>query len=52
MEQNAPPITGDEVVDATLAELDGLAARPLREHVTVIDAVHAALADRLAETGG
>jgi hypothetical protein len=41
--------TGDPAVDEALgrlAELDGL---PVREHVAVLDAVHAALQDRLAD---
>ena len=41
--------TGDAAVDEALsrrAELDGL---PVREHVAVLDAVHAALQDRLAD---
>lgn len=50
MELDRPAVTGDEPVDAALTELDGLPARPLREQVAVFDAVHAALAGRLAET--
>ncbi len=41
--------TGDDAVDQALSVLDGLAERPVREHVGVFEAVHAALADRLAE---
>lgn len=37
---------GDEVN----AMLDGLDAAPVREHPDVVDAVHAALAARLADT--
>ncbi len=33
---------------AELAELDTLAERPLAEHVTVLDAVHRALAAQLS----
>lgn len=44
--------TGDPAVDAALADLETLAERPLREHVSVFDAVQAALANRLAETDG
>lgn len=43
-------LTGDEPVDQALSALAGLAERPVREHVAVFDAVHGALADRLAET--
>jgi hypothetical protein len=42
--------TGDAAVDAALADLATLDARPLREHVTVVDAAQAALADLLEET--
>ena len=48
-DQQSPP-TGDQAVDAALTLLDGLATRPVREHVAVFDAVQGALADRLAET--
>ncbi|MHA3947478.1 hypothetical protein [Cellulomonas bogoriensis] len=41
--------TGDEPVDSALATLAGLTARPLTEHVAAFEAVHGALADRLAE---
>ena len=44
--------TGDQAVDAALSTLDRLADLPVREHVAVFDAVHSALADRLAEPGG
>lgn len=46
------PSTGDDAVDEALTALDGLDARPVVEHVAVFDAVHGALADRLAETRG
>lgn len=46
------PSTGDPAVDAALSELAGLDGRPLRDHVAVVDAVQAALAERLAETAG
>ena len=42
--------TGDHAVDAALTALEGLDERPVREHVKVFEAVHGALADRLAET--
>ena len=44
--------TGDQAVDAALSTLDRLPDLPVREHVAVFDAVHSALADRLAEPGG
>ncbi len=43
-------VTGDDPVDEALTALDGLPDRPVREHVAAFDAVHGALADRLAET--
>jgi hypothetical protein len=46
------PLTGDPVVDVVLADLETIAGRPLPDQVPVIDAVQAALADRLAETDG
>ena len=42
--------TGDDAVDAALAQLEGLDDRPVRDHVAVFEAVHGALADRLAES--
>lgn len=45
-----PARTGDPEVDAALAHLEDLADRPVREHVAVFEAVHGALADRLAES--
>jgi hypothetical protein len=45
--------TPDEAVRAALAALDGLADRPLAEHVAVFEVIHAALGDALAaETTG
>ena len=44
------PSTGDPAVDAALTTLEGLDDRPVREHVKMFEAVHGALADRLAET--
>ena len=35
-------------VDAAMAGLDGLADRPLTEHVAVFERIHAALGDALA----
>lgn len=49
-DQTQTPLTGDQAVDAALTVLDGLDGRPVREHVAVFDAIHSALADRLAET--
>ncbi|WP_202627477.1 hypothetical protein [Cellulomonas sp. APG4] len=51
-EDGGPTVTatGDSSVDAALSVLDGLHARPVREHVAVYEAVHGALSDRLAET--
>ncbi len=47
-----PGQTGDAAVDEALRVLDGLAERPLTEHVAAFDAVHGALQDRLAEAQG
>ena len=52
MEHEGTLPTGDSAVDAALVELVSLDQRPLRDHVAVVDAVQAALADRLAETDG
>ena len=41
--------TPEEAVDAALAALDGVAARPLAEHVAVFEQVHAALGRALAD---
>lgn len=46
------PSTGDPAVDAALSELQDLDGRPLGEHVAAVDAVQAALAERLAESAG
>lgn len=43
--------TGDETVDQVIAQLDGLAQRPLDEHVTVLEDVHRALEEHLAGDG-
>lgn len=42
--------TGDQAVDAALDRLAGVEDAPLSEQAGVFDAVHAALADRLAES--
>jgi hypothetical protein len=39
----------EETVEAALAALDGLANRPLAEHVAVFEQVHAALGHALAD---
>ena len=39
----------EETVKAALAALDGLADRPLAEHVAVFEQVHAALGHALAD---
>ena len=44
------PVTGDAVVDAALGELDRLDGVELSRHPALVDAVQAALAERLAET--
>jgi hypothetical protein len=43
-------MTGDESVDAALEVLRTLDERALPEHVTVFEAIQAALAARLSET--
>jgi len=44
--------TGDALVDEALSRLGSLDGLPVREHVAVFDAVHAALQDRLADVEG
>jgi hypothetical protein len=41
-----------EAVDRVLVELDGLADRPLAEHVAVFERIHTALGDALAVGAG
>jgi len=41
--------TPEEAIDAAVAALDGLADRPLAEHVAVFEQVHAALGAALAD---
>jgi hypothetical protein len=41
--------TGDAAVDEALTRLADLDDLPVRQHVAVFDAVHAALQDRLAD---
>lgn len=42
--------TGDAAVDEALTRLDGLDTLSVRAHVSVFDAVHSALQDRLADS--
>lgn len=51
-ETTATGTTGDHAVDEALRELDRLRGRPVKEHVAVLEAVHGALSDRLAEGHG
>lgn len=41
--------TGDAAVDQALTRLDELDHLPITEHATVVEGVHRALQDRLAE---
>jgi hypothetical protein len=45
-----PPWAADpaEIVDAAMAGLEGLAERPLGQHVAAFELVHAALGEALA----
>jgi hypothetical protein len=42
------PVDARRAVERAMAALDGLADRPLAEHVEVFERVHAALGDALA----
>ena len=42
-------VAGEQALDRVVADLDGLAERPLAEHVTVFEQVHAALSRTLAD---
>lgn len=44
--------TGDAQVDAMLQPLDTLDGLPVHEHAAVVDSVHRALQDRLADGPG
>ncbi|QZN87718.1 hypothetical protein [Cellulomonas sp. C5510] len=44
--------TGDQVVDEALSRLTDVTELGLREQLAVVDAVHAALQDRLADAEG
>jgi hypothetical protein len=48
LEQTDLPATGEEQVDAVLAQLSGLAEGGPAEHVAVYDAVHRGLQECLA----
>ncbi|MGN6751970.1 MAG: hypothetical protein ACTHJJ_05395 [Intrasporangium sp.] len=50
--RQAAPATGDEDLDAVLAELEGLDDEPLDRHIEVGEAVHRALQGRLGDLGG
>jgi hypothetical protein len=50
MTQDVVGPTGDDAVDEALSTLTDLAELPLREHVAVLEAVHGALQDRLADS--
>lgn len=47
-----PPATGDRLVDEVLASLDGLADRPLAEHVAVLETAHERLRNALTHPAG
>lgn len=46
------PVTGDDAVDEALRRLVGIADLPLREQLALLEAVHTALQDRLADAEG
>jgi len=50
--QDVPEVTGDAAVDQALARLSDLATLPVPEHLTVLESVHTALQDRLADAEG
>ncbi len=49
MEQDVPESTGDAAVDEALSRLAEVDGRPVSMHLGVLEAVHAALQDRLAD---
>ena len=46
------PHTGDDAVDAAVQLLAGVCDRPLDDQLSVYDAVHRTLQDRLADVEG
>jgi hypothetical protein len=44
-----PPVTGDQAVDAVVAALAAAVAEPLEDRLGVLETVHRALQDRLAD---
>ncbi len=46
------PETGDDAVDEALRRLVGIADLPLREQLALLETVHTALQDRLADAEG
>jgi hypothetical protein len=50
--QDVVESTGDAAVDGVLARLGELTGAPVRKHLDVLEAVHAALQDRLADAEG
>ena len=44
-----PPVTGDQSVDAAVAALAAVVAEPLEDRLGVLEKVHRALEDRLAD---
>jgi hypothetical protein len=51
-DEPSPPMSGDEDVDALLAQLAAHAAVPLEEQLPILEAVHRTLQDRLADVEG
>jgi hypothetical protein len=47
-----PGSTGDAEVDEAVRALDAIQQLPVHEHATVVEGVHRALQDRLAESQG
>ena len=52
MTQDVPVSTGDAAVDEALARMTELGSLPVGEHLEVLEAVHGALQDRLADAQG
>lgn len=51
-ERDDLPSTGDDHIDAALAELAGIEAEPLARHIEVGEAVHQVLQGRLGGLSG